>query len=160
MTRSVLPGLAAALVAVGLGLWTLCALWAAPADPPSAEKADETDPLGGNAGCYVCHLTFVKEDLAKVHLKAKVGCTDCHGPSAKHANDENIGATKPDITYKREQVEPSCVKCHEKHNAAARKVIARCVERKLGPKSSPTCTECHGTHKIDRAKEAGAAGKP
>ena len=113
---------------------------------------DETDPLGANAACYVCHMTFVKEELSKVHLAAKVGCVKCHGLSAKHANDENIGATKPDITYKRNQVNAACAKCHGAHNVPARKVVGRFVERRLPAAPSPVCTDCHGAHKIEKGK--------
>jgi mono/diheme cytochrome c family protein len=48
----------------------------------SSTQYDETNPMGAN-----------------IHLQAKVGCIDCHGISAGHANDEDIGATKPDITF-------------------------------------------------------------
>ena len=93
-----------------------------------AESGEETDPLGANGACYVCHMTFVKEDLAKVHLKEKISCAKCHGLSDKHANDEHVGATKPDVVYKRQQVDASCCKCHETHDVPAKKVIARFVE--------------------------------
>jgi hypothetical protein len=120
--------------------------------PLSTEPAEETDPLGANAACYVCHVTFVKEELAKVHLAAKVACVKCHGLSDKHANDENIGATKPDITFKRAQIDASCIKCHEAHDAPARKVVARFEERHLPASPAPVCTECHGMHKIEKEK--------
>jgi hypothetical protein len=123
----------------------------AAAAAPSGE--DASDPAGANAACYVCHMTFVKEELAKVHLKAKVGCIQCHGLSAKHANDENIGATKPDITFKHDQIDPACAKCHEGHNVPAKKVVARFTERHLPANSAPICTDCHGQHKIARAAE-------
>jgi cytochrome c553 len=120
--------------------------------PTEAKPAEETDPLGANAACYVCHITFVKEELSKVHLAAKVACVKCHGLSDKHANDENIGATKPDIMYKRDQIDASCVKCHERHDVPPGKVIARFEERKLGISTKPVCSDCHGTHKIEREK--------
>jgi len=152
----------AALAAVALGVcWQQGpqqALAEKPKTPakPSAESrpSDEaTDPIGANGACYVCHMTFIKEELAKVHLKAKVGCVKCHGLSAKHANDENIGATKPDITFKRKDVDAACQKCHEGHNVAAKKVIARYLDRHLPAGSAPICTDCHGTHKIERTAE-------
>jgi len=118
------------------------------------ESSAESDLLEANAGCYVCHTTFVKEELAKVHLQQKIGCVDCHGPSAKHANDENVGATKPDIVIPRGQIDPSCLKCHETHDASAKKVIARLLDRKLAPQPAPTCTDCHGTHNIEKAAGA------
>jgi hypothetical protein len=127
----------------------------APAVKTPAAKAEEpveaVDVLGANAACCVCHMTFVAEDLVKTHLKEKVGCIDCHGLSAKHANDENIGATKPDVVFKRPQVDGNCVKCHEGHNVAAKAVIARLNERHLSATTAPICTDCHGTHKIDRS---------
>lgn len=129
--------------------------------PSGAPAAPGIDALGANAACYVCHMTFVREELSKVHLAAKIACTDCHGLSAKHANDENIGATKPDIVYPREKIDGACSECHPKHRAPARQVVARSIERKLDPKTPPVCTECHGTHKIERAAEPGAAtGSP
>jgi hypothetical protein len=118
---------------------------------PPAKETDITDVLGANAACYVCHVTFIKEELAKTHLGKAVTCIKCHGPSEKHANDENIGATKPDITFKRGQVDPSCGQCHKGHNVSANKVIARFRERKLPNNLGPTCTDCHGTHRIAKA---------
>lgn len=116
--------------------------------------AEETiDPLGPNAACYVCHTTFVREEMSKVHLAAKVGCVKCHGLCDKHANDENIGATKPDRVYKRNQIDRACAECHEEHDVAANKVIARFCERRLPAKPAPVCTDCHGAHRIDRAAE-------
>lgn len=132
---------------------------AAAKENKDAGEADGTEILGANAACYVCHMTFVKEEMATVHLKEKVGCIECHGPSEKHANDEHIGATKPDITFKREQIDASCLKCHDTHDAPAKAVVARFVERKLSRQSAAVCTECHGMHKIEKAVDA-ATGKP
>ena len=122
----------------------------------NSQKVDRTvsknNPMGPNAGCYVCHMTYVKEPMSRLHLKHKVFCIDCHGVSAPHANDEDIGATKPDIYFKRHQVNASCRKCHEEHDAAPEKVIERYIERKLTTKS-PVCTDCHGSHRIKRPKD-------
>jgi hypothetical protein len=119
-----------------------------PSQPPSAQ--DATDVLGANAACLVCHQTFVKEDIARTHQKEDISCIKCHGASVAHANDEHVGATKPDITYPRAKVDASCAKCHEDHDVAPRKVIARFLERKLPRKPAPVCTDCHGTHRIER----------
>ncbi|MHC4309861.1 MAG: cytochrome c3 family protein [Planctomycetota bacterium] len=115
----------------------------------SSTEYDETNPMGANAGCYVCHIPFVREKLSKIHLKAKVGCIDCHGISAGHANDEDIGATKPDITFEGDQTNEMCVKCHESHDVPAEEVIARWLERG-SDKKQPKCTDCHGNHKIKK----------
>jgi len=112
------------------------------------------DPLGPNAGCYVCHLTFVREELATTHLAARVPCTRCHGLSAAHANDENIGKTKPDVMIKGAQINPFCRRCHASHDVAPEKVVARWRERAASklPSAAPpptvACTDCHGHHKI------------
>jgi len=121
------------------------------ADDPDA--GEETDPLGANAACYVCHVTFVREELSKVHLEGKVTCIVCHGLSAAHANDENVGATPPDVGFTRDELEPFCLRCHQRHNARARDVVARFLERGLSSKSPPACTDCHGSHKIERPTE-------
>jgi len=120
------------------------------ADDPS--RFEETNPLGANAACYVCHMTFVKEELSRIHLQAKVGCIHCHGISAGHANDENIGATPPDVSFKREQVDTMCLKCHKSHDIPAEKVVGRWLERELHERPA-ICTDCHGTHRINRPTE-------
>jgi len=120
---------------------------------PAAEPPPEMDPLSLNGACYVCHVTFVKEELAKVHLAEGISCAKCHGLSDKHANDENIGATKPDIVFSRDKVDKSCEECHDTHDAPATKVLARFAERKLSLQAPVICTDCHGTHKIDRSAE-------
>jgi len=118
-------------------------------DEEDEEEEEFLDPMGPNAACYVCHMTFIFEELSKEHLKEKVTCVECHGVSAAHANDEDIGATKPDKMYKRCEINPSCRKCHKEHDAKPEEVVARWI--KIGsPKQEPVCTDCHGTHKIER----------
>lgn len=124
---------------------------AAAADAADAADADEPtiDPLSVNANCYVCHTTFVREEISKWHFAEQITCVSCHGLSAAHANDENIGATKPDITYRRDQIDAMCSKeCHTQHDVPAGEVLARFQERK--PAASPVvCTDCHGHHRIE-----------
>jgi hypothetical protein len=112
------------------------------------------DPMGPNGACYVCHMTFVREELAKTHLARKVTCVKCHGLSAKHANDEDIGATKPDRPYTREQINAMCRKCHKRHDVPPEDLVARWVERKL-TQTPAVCTDCHGTHRLERAETNG-----
>jgi hypothetical protein len=125
----------------------------APGEPPPAAAAEPLDALSANLACYVCHTTFVEEELAKTHLKEQIGCIKCHGLSDKHANDENIGATKPDIIFQRRQVNANCAKCHEGHDAPAQAVIARFLDRKLPADRAMICTDCHGMHKIDHSAQ-------
>jgi hypothetical protein len=115
-----------------------------------AETVEQPDPIWANAACYVCHTLFVQEELSKVHVQEKVPCIECHGLSAAHANDENVGATPPDVVFRRAEIDPMCLKCHETHDAPAREVVARFLQRRLSPKSTPACTDCHGRHKIEQ----------
>jgi hypothetical protein len=125
------------------------------------ETHDETNPVGANAACYVCHMLFVKEAISKDHLKAGVGCIKCHGLSAGHANDEDVGATPPDVVFARDQVDPMCCECHQAHDVAPEEVVARFLERALPAGSKPVCTDCHGHHRIESAlEEAEAAEGP
>lgn len=147
-----------ALVAIAVaGIFWLGASLAAfetpgESDDKPKDSGDTIDPLSANATCYICHTMFVREPISKVHFKAKVTCIDCHGLSAAHANDEDIGATKPDVMYNRGQVDKMCSKCHEEHDVPANEVIERFVERK--PAQSPAlCTDCHGRHKIEPPEE-------
>jgi len=140
------------LVIVTAGLATLacmCSCCPPPdnsigAEADAAVQFDETNPLGANAACYVCHMTFVKEELSKTHLKAKITCVRCHGVSAGHANDEDIGATKPDVTFERDRVDAMCLKCHERRR--------QCQTKDAAPKAAPVCTDCHDTHRIKKAE--------
>ncbi len=125
---------------------------------PAAEaqakgRRGATNPMGPNAACYVCHMTFVREELSRTHLAAKVTCVKCHGVSAKHANDEDIGATSPDRTYERDKVDAMCRKCHETHDVPPQAVVARWLERELA-KPPPVCTDCHGTHGIETSVQS------
>lgn len=124
-----------------------------------AEKPADEEGVVPNDMCHVCHITFADEPLAKVHAKKKVWCRDCHGPSARHMADENIGGTKPDRVYKNNQVAPMCAKCHEKadhptlkaEDRAARLAKSKKAQEEIkGGKIDPSgvCTDCHGAHWI------------
>lgn len=113
-----------------------------PADAPSGPRAD-------NQACFVCHTNYQEEELAKQHADANEGCVKCHGESIAHRNDEN-NTTPPDVMYPAEAIDTACVKCHETHDAPARKVLARWQER-CPAKQDPAqivCTDCHGQHRL------------
>ncbi len=137
---------------------------AKPASPQAAksavERPPEMDPLSQNGACYICHIPFIKEELAKMHLAEGISCAQCHGLSDKHANDENIGATKPDILYSRDKVDKSCQECHDAHDVPAKQVLARFAERKLSWSTPVICTDCHGAHKIERSAQTPAVLPP
>ena len=104
-------------------------------------------------------MPFLKESLAIAHAKAEVWCSTCHGPSTRHLEDENIGATPPDVTYSKGQIDRMCGECHEpkKHPqltaktrrsqlAQGKKTQREIKGRKL--KVTGVCTDCHGRHWI------------
>ena len=52
--------------------------------------------------------------------------------------------------YAAADIDRACDKCHETHNAPARKVLARWQE-KFPAKTNPgelVCTDCHGEHRL------------
>lgn len=117
------------------------------------DEGPTIDPMSVNANCYVCHIPFVREEISRTHFAEDVTCIECHGVSAAHVNDEDIGATKPDIVYERDEIDAKCVSCHEKHKASARDVIGRYIERSPVP-DPVVCTDCHGHHRIERPESA------
>lgn len=123
-----------------------------PAQPAVVSPEAAEAALMSNAACCVCHIPFLKEELSKIHVRKEITCAKCHGPSAGHANDENIGATKPDIRYRRDEIDGMCRKCHPTHNAPANHVIARFIDRKLPARPAAACTDCHGQHRIEKSK--------
>lgn len=124
---------------------------------PSATSGPEAG-LPPNAACYVCHMNLMKDPLTATHAKAGITCMRCHGLSAAHANDEDIGATKPDVTFRRTGVNVFCRTCHPTHDAAPEKLVARWQDRTADkPATRPaipaaTCTECHGRHKTAKPR--------
>lgn len=124
-----------------------------------------------NDPCYICHMPFIKEGLATVHAKAKVWCGTCHGPSTRHMEDENIGATPPDVVYKKGQIDRMCGRCHKpkKHpkldaktrsqrSAEGKKAQREIKGRKI--KVSGVCTDCHGRHWIPPRNAVGSRFSP
>jgi hypothetical protein len=107
-------------------------------------------PRADNSDCLVCHLNLEKEPLVATHAGGNVGCTDCHGDSWDHADDEGH-ETPPDILYPLEKIDPACGKCHPSHDVPARKVLARWLKRNPG-ETAPrmvVCTACHGRHRLE-----------
>lgn len=113
-------------------------------------EADASPAMSGNAGCLVCHMTFLREPLSVRHLKEGITCAKCHGPSVGHANDEDIGATPPDVIFKKDKVNAYCRTCHKVAEDHPKKVVLGAVLRKA-PEPGAVCTDCHGEHRI--AKE-------
>jgi hypothetical protein len=98
-----------------------------------------------NSFCTVCHLNWEKEKFVEKHRREGVGCTDCHGDSDAHMDDEEAYAA-PEIMYSRDQINASCMKeCH------SREKLAREKDHKplfAGNKKGKVCTDCHGKHRL------------
>ncbi len=111
----------------------------AQADPPKPAKA------ANNSYCYVCHVNFQTEELARNHEKHGVGCAKCHGESDRHSADED-GLTAPEIMFAKDKILDACTKCHaltklravDEHEAAFTK----------DPAKLKVCTDCHGKHRM------------
>jgi len=109
-----------------------------------ADAPKSTKPAN-NSYCYVCHVNFQTEELARNHQKHGVGCEKCHGESDRHSADED-GLTPPEIMFAKEKILDACTKCHaltklravDEHEAAFTKDAAK---RKV-------CTDCHGKHRM------------
>ena len=156
MRRVLLAGAGALLMLSGGGL-AGCAGAARPANP-SAQDEYEVPP---NDMCYVCHIPFAREPLAVAHEKAKIWCIQCHGLSAEHMQDENVGATPAEVAYEKNQIDVMCSSpdCHEPEKHAPVNARVRFGRLRYGKqaqeeikgrpvKVTGVCTDCHGRHWI------------
>ncbi|NLE61660.1 MAG: DUF1080 domain-containing protein [Planctomycetes bacterium] len=131
----------------------------------SGDSAKATQPVvkaalanrpADNRLCLVCHELLAEEEISHKHELEDLLCIDCHGPSRQHMEDEML-MTKADVLFGRTEVDPFCYGCHPAHREPA-KVEAfreewRGRDRPNGRAitSSSICTDCHGTHNLDRA---------
>jgi cytochrome c553 len=122
------------------------------AGEPSAKKSEPAEPSpADNSACFVCHANYEKEQLVGKHAHKGVGCTDCHGDSEDHADDEGH-EIPPEKMYLAEMIAPACGECHETHDASAKRVLARWKARKLTDRdpAKVLCTDCHGRHRLEK----------
>jgi len=136
------PWLSVGAICAILSLVPLDAQGAAPATP------------GGNETCLACHgdkdakradgrsiavegSTFAQSVHGELHLQ----CTDCHS---------DVSIQKLPHPEKLKPV--ACANCHQKEvNEYSATVHG--IARKGGNTVAATCTDCHGTHDIRRAKD-------
>lgn len=118
-------------------------------DPASGEHARKG---ADNSRCYVCHINYVREDLAAKHALADIGCARCHGQSDAHIADESWASggkgTPPEIMYPRAKINAFCLGCHPKDKIDAKRhkdVLAGTGEKKF-------CTDCHGQHRLAKRR--------
>jgi formate-dependent nitrite reductase cytochrome c552 subunit len=120
-------------------------------DEPTEIGKHTTRAQTNNATCFVCHANYAEEPFAQRHAKADIGCSDCHGESIAHKNDENH-TTPPDKMYPAGDIDPACRKCHSSHDVPALKVVSRWKERIGDEKTDVLCKECHESHDFPAAK--------
>jgi len=118
-------------------------------DEPEAKVGDPAS--ADNSRCQVCHINFMKEDLAVVHAKAGIGCAECHGISDAHIADESwasgANGTAPDIMYPRAKITPFCVQCHTREKLGDREMHKALFDDSV---ADQTCVDCHGKHRMAR----------
>ena len=115
---------------------------AAPAaDPPAAPAKVAPEPAD-NSYCLVCHSNYEQEKLVCGHQPAGVGCEKCHGLSDKHSADED-NITPPDRMYPKDEINASCLACHEREKLIKDADHKDIYEAKAEA-DDETCTECHG----------------
>ncbi len=120
-----------------------------PAEPEEPSPESLAKARAKNSACFVCHANYREEPLVVSHAQPGIACTDCHGESFAHRNDEN-NTTPPDTMYPADQIDRSCQKCHATHDVPATEVVALWLKRrpqKTDPKSV-VCTDCHGDHRL------------
>jgi len=149
MKRRRWPALAAAVLAAAA---------AAPGcDGPPVRAGAAAAVEDNNDQCFICHMPFEREPLTATHGRKKVWCRTCHGPSLAHMQDENIGATPPDVRYAPGEVAALCGKCHapDRHPGLSDRLraarLAAAAEAQKKVKGRPVavagvCTDCHGRH--------------
>lgn len=134
------------------------------AEESQAEKPNE------NSKCYVCHPGMKTEDISTIHVAMGISCDVCHGSSTEHMHDEML-MTEPDLKFGRAEVQKMCSKCHKpggnrevysrqdhKHPDAVEAFFEKWTGRMLPNGRAVTlnsvCTDCHGTHNINKPTEA------
>ena len=119
-------------------------------DGPTKTEHPPTEAETQNATCFVCHANYADEPLAQWHAKANIACSDCHGESIAHKNDENH-TTPPDTMYPANEIDGACRKCHANHDVQPAEVVRRWKVHLGDKKTDVLCKECHESHDIPAA---------
>lgn len=100
-----------------------------------------------NYWCYVCHMNYQIEPLALRHAKAGVGCSKCHGKSAKHTADED-GVIPPQKMFARIEINTSCLTCHKEYTESNEICLYQPDGLAATDAGPSQCTDCHGKHQL------------
>jgi hypothetical protein len=157
---------AATPVAVAFLLWSLSDELSTPVSAVGAAEVQPKQPAD-NGPCYVCHADLQAEKITEVHASKGHGCTECHGPSGEHMQDE-MQMTTPDKLFGRSEVAGMCRECHEDPHEKKREKVKSFLEEWRG-RARPNgrtvseksiCTDCHGTHNISREPASRSQHQP
>lgn len=111
------------------------------------------DSGADNSRCHVCHVDYVREDLAVVHARAGMGCTECHGDCDAHVADESWAwggrGTPPEVMFLPERVNSFCMDCHRGDELSFRQ-HEQVLRESEGARR---CTDCHGEHRLTKRKQ-------
>lgn len=102
---------------------------------PAKELSKDADK-----NCLSCHQKKnVQQYVESIHGKKNIGCKGCHdtGHKVKKINKQDVAQV--------------CGKCHGEHEKNFKNSIHTTVLNK-GNKNAPTCTDCHGSHRIITSK--------
>jgi hypothetical protein len=153
-------------------VFAVCFAGQSQADTSTGEKPS------GNSKCYVCHPGLKTEELTTVHLDMDVTCDGCHGPSIEHMHDEML-MTEPDLLFGRSEVNKMCSNplCHkagsdrqiygfqDHMDPAAVKAFYEKWQGRTRPNGraithDSVCTDCHGTHNLDKPIDTKSEEQP
>lgn len=152
-----------------LALLAVCGIIAVCLASEQTKEETSSDTAGGNSKCYVCHPGLKTEEITTSHLAMDVTCDQCHGPSIEHMHDEML-MTGPDLLFGRAEVNGMCSNplCHkpggdrqiyglqdhkepEAVEAFFEKWRGRTRPNGRAVSVDSVCTDCHGTHNLDKA---------
>ncbi len=109
----------------------------------SSVRPQAKDDLSPAHACARCHLHSIVEWGVSAHRQAGVACTNCHGASAGHVEDERNNI-KPDRLPRGARVAALCLDCHRQGCPS--------TKRRDG------CQACHHVHAlVDVAEKPQAA---
>jgi len=111
--------------------------------------------IADNSECLICHMDFNGELLSARHEQAGIGCTNCHGASLAHGDDE-LNIPTPERLFGRTEINPFCKTCCRTHKTG--KVYETFVKKWHSKRRSngrmilddSVCTDCHGNHAVLR----------
>jgi len=124
----------------------------------------QTAPSIATGRCLMCHIDLYEQLRGGKHGPdgANLGCETCHGESLGHVRDEH-DVVKPDRMFS--SADPAgvaaitdlCGVCHAPEADEYRAAVAALTQHEP---PLPSCTGCHGSHRLVRDRLAHAQPTP